>query len=93
MSMPRLEQKPASAETMPVWSRQTASIEYGSMSVRAVRGSVRRRFFRTGGITQSRTEVVAADIVEAGKRRQVQRVLRLAAEKLGGQPTPAVRST
>ena len=29
-----------SPDTIPVWSRQTTSIEYGSMSVRAARGSV-----------------------------------------------------
>jgi single-strand DNA-binding protein len=38
-------------------------------------GPVRRRFFRTGGSTQSRTEVVARDVVSARDRRRVRRVL------------------
>jgi single-strand DNA-binding protein len=40
-----------------------------------VLGSVRRRFFRAGGTTQSRTEVVAERVVAAGKRREAQRAL------------------
>jgi single-strand DNA-binding protein len=38
-------------------------------------GHVRRRFFRAGGTTQSRTEVVAADVVPASRRRAVERAL------------------
>jgi single-strand DNA-binding protein len=38
-------------------------------------GSVRRRFFRTGGVTQSRTEVVADHVVPATARRQARRAL------------------
>src|SRR3954463_15013942 len=41
MSMPRLAQKPDSPATMPDWSRQTTSMEYGNSSVRGARGSVR----------------------------------------------------
>src|SRR5678815_3817655 len=41
MSMPRLAQKPESPVTMPDWSRQTTSMEYGNSSVRGARGSVR----------------------------------------------------
>jgi single-strand DNA-binding protein len=45
-----------------------------------VTGSVRRRFFRAGGTTQSRTEVVASAVVPASRRRQVERaVARVAA--------------
>ncbi len=36
-----------------------------------VTGVVRRRFFRTAGATQSRTEVVATAVIGARKRRQV----------------------
>ena len=45
-------------------------------------GRVRRRYFRAGGVTQSRTEVVAAEVVPARRRRSVDRVLRRAAEVL-----------
>jgi single-strand DNA-binding protein len=38
-------------------------------------GSVRRRFFRAGGVTQSRTEVVADHVVRAAERRQARRAL------------------
>lgn len=38
-------------------------------------GSVRRRFFRAGGATQSRTEVVAERIVAARRARDVRRLL------------------
>jgi hypothetical protein len=38
-------------------------------------GSIRRRFFRAGGATQSRTEVVAEQVIAADRRRQVIRAL------------------
>ena len=38
-------------------------------------GSVRRRFFRVGGATQSRTEVVADRVVAARRTREVRRML------------------
>src|SRR6187431_923898 len=41
MSMPRLAQNPESPVTIPDWSRQTTSMEYGNSSVRGARGSVR----------------------------------------------------
>ena len=48
-----------------------------------VRGTVRRRFFRTGGATQSRTEVVADEVVAGSRRRQVSTLLATAAAQLG----------
>jgi single-strand DNA-binding protein len=47
-----------------------------------VAGQVRRRYFRAGGITQSRTEVVASSVVKAGNRRTVARSLEKAAALL-----------
>jgi single-strand DNA-binding protein len=47
-----------------------------------VLGRVRRRFFRAGGTTQSRTEVVAERVVLAGWRRRVQSVLAEATARL-----------
>lgn len=38
-------------------------------------GAVQRRFFRAGGLTQSRTEVVAEQVVRARRRRTVERAL------------------
>jgi single-strand DNA-binding protein len=52
-----------------------------------VLGHVRRRFYRTGGVTQSRTEVVAECIVATSRRRDVQRMMRRAVTALGGSAT------
>lgn len=40
----------------------------------AVAGHVRRRFFRAGGATQSRTEVIAARVVMGGRTASVARL-------------------
>ena len=45
-------------------------------------GTVRRRFFRVGGTTQSRTEVVADVVIPARRRKRVDTALRRAAEGL-----------
>lgn len=48
----------------------------------AVVGHVRRRFFRAGGATASRTEVLADDIVVVRRRRDLARIVRRAAGRL-----------
>ncbi|MGE5210509.1 MAG: hypothetical protein ACM3MM_04550 [Acidobacteriota bacterium] len=45
-------------------------------------GTVRRRFFRVGGVTQSRTEVVAESVLPARRRKQVAAELRRVADRL-----------
>lgn len=45
-------------------------------------GHVRRRFFRAGGVTQSRTEVIAERLVRAGRRATVARLLDRASHAL-----------
>lgn len=82
-----------SASVPVAWFDPPTEVVWDAGQQLVVAGTVRRRFFRSGGLTQSRTEVVATEVVEAGKRRQVQRLLRQATEKLGGQLVPAVRST
>lgn len=47
-----------------------------------VRGRVRRRFFRSAGRTQSRTEVLADAVVPARQRARVRRLLAEVAEAL-----------
>ena len=42
-------------------------------------GRVTRRYFRAGGVTQSRTEVVAEQVLRASQRRAVERAVRRAA--------------
>ena len=48
----------------------------------AVIGTVERRFFRSGGLTRSATEVKASSLVSAGDRRRVKKLLTQAAETL-----------
>jgi single-strand DNA-binding protein len=47
-------------------------------------GQVVRRFFRAGGVTASRTEVVADRVVPARQRRRVERLLDAAAAAIRG---------
>ena len=62
-------------DTVPVvWPNPpSASATLGPGTEVVVVGRVRRRFFRAGGVTQSRTEVVAESIVP---RRQTARTAR-----------------
>jgi single-strand DNA-binding protein len=53
-----------------------------------VTGHVRRRYFRAGGTTQSRTEVVADSVDRAGRRRDVERALSRVLVALGRPPDP-----
>jgi single-strand DNA-binding protein len=61
----------------PAWA---TSLDQGDEVV--VVGRVRRRFFRAGGLTQSRTEVVASRLVRAGARSRVAALLADAAANL-----------
>ncbi len=49
-----------------------------------VTGTVRRRFFRVGGATQSRTEVVADAVIPVRRRKQVADALGALAGRLVG---------
>jgi single-strand DNA-binding protein len=49
-------------------------------------GSVRRRFFRAGGATQSRTEVVAEKVLPARRARVVARALEAVCRTLQAPP-------
>lgn len=40
-----------------------------------VTGHVNRRFFRAGGVTQSRTEVIAADVLRTTRKRAIEKAL------------------
>ena len=71
-------------ETVPVsWPDAPAratELEPGTAVL--VLGRVRRRFFRAGGFTQSRTEVVAESVVPARQAKKVAAVLEKAAQQL-----------
>lgn len=53
-----------------------------------VTGHVRRRYFRAGGVTQSRTEVVADSVCRAARARDVDRLMRRASDALAAVSTP-----
>jgi len=71
-----------SSSSPVAWFDPPADLGFALGDAVVVTGSVRRRFFRSGGSTQSRTEVVATQVVAAGKRRQVRSVLARAAAAL-----------
>ncbi len=66
--------------SVPVSVAGPLELELGTPVV--VVGSVRRRFFRVGGATQSRTEVTATQVIVATQRRQVAKALATLAEAL-----------
>jgi single-strand DNA-binding protein len=70
------------ADSVPVvWPAAPARAEFDAGVVVVVAGRVRRRYFRAGGVTGSRTEVVADGVVIAGSKaaaRLVERALRQA---------------
>jgi single-strand DNA-binding protein len=72
-----------SAAELPGWAKGTEL---------AVTGIVRRRFFRAGGSTQSRTEVVATKVLEITKRRSTERALAGAVAALGDDDRATLRS-
>jgi single-strand DNA-binding protein len=57
-----------------------------------IAGVVRRRFYRAGGVTQSRTEVVAQAVVAITPRRPLDRALATAVRVLGIEQTRRLRS-
>lgn len=62
--------------SVPVaWFDPPSEVTWAAGEALVVVGTVRRRFFRNGGLTQSRTEVVATDILPVGKKRQVRAAL------------------
>lgn len=62
--------------SVPVaWFDPTVGVDLDAGEEVVVVGSVMRRFFRAGGLTQSRTEVQARTVVRARNRRSVARAL------------------
>ena len=62
-------------------SASTACLGDGNELV--VIGTVQRRFFRVGGATQSRTEVVAEAVIPVRRRKQVASALDAVIDRLG----------
>ena len=87
LTVPRAGEK---AESVPVvWPdapAAAADLDVGEKVV--VVGRVRRRFFRSGGATQSRTEVVADTVLRPRQSRQVRTAVEAAAERLDELVSP-----
>jgi single-strand DNA-binding protein len=77
------------AETVPVsWSDPPATVDLGVGMAVLVLGRVRRRFFRTGAGTQSRTEVVVHRTVIGGDRRKHAKLLAEATARFRSEAAP-----
>jgi single-strand DNA-binding protein len=74
------------AETAPVvwFGAPAAAAAMDADQEVVVVGRVRRRFFQSGGTTQSRTEVVAELVLPASQAKRVAGALRGAAERVQG---------
>src|SRR3954447_20368494 len=71
------------AESVPVvWFDAPASAAYDVDEVVVVIGRVRRRFFRAGGVTQSRTEVVADSVYPTRQKKRLQASIETARARL-----------
>ena len=76
------------AESVPVvWPAAPArALDLDVDDEVVVVGRVRRRFFRAGGATQSRTELVADAVVPVTQRKRVAALLAEAAARIAGRP-------
>lgn len=74
------------ADTVPiVWRDPPASVDaLDTDDDVVVVGRVRRRFFRSGGVTQSRTEVEADIVLRSRQKARVQRAVTEAGASLEG---------
>jgi single-strand DNA-binding protein len=73
----RVRRRDTPAETVPVvWPDAPArALDHAEGDAVVVVGRVRRRFYRAGGVTNSRTEVVADDVVPAKRRQRIEAAL------------------
>jgi single-strand DNA-binding protein len=76
---------PSGRSTVPVaWLDPPDEVDLELGTEVVVTGHVRRRFFRAGGSTQSRTEVVADRVVKARARAKARRAVDEARAALDG---------
>jgi len=85
-------QLPARVSVPVMWTADSVPPTWQIDTEVVVTGVVRRRFFRSGGATQSRTEVVATDVVDVTKRRPLAKALERALTSLGAQDWATLRS-
>ena len=75
----RISYEAGPADSVPVvWSPPAGQGLLDAGAEVVITGRVRRRFYRAGGATQSRTEVVASGVARAGDCRRVRRLLEAA---------------
>lgn len=84
VTVPATSGEAASATTTPVvlFGTRKGAIGQAGDEVLVI-GSVRRRFFRAGGSTQSRTEVVASKLLLAPQKRSLRSAHKAALAELG----------
>ena len=72
------------SELVPVaWPERTmASCGLGEGSAVVVLGRIRQRFFRMGGATQSRTEIVAETVIGTRQQAAIRKAMAQAADRL-----------
>jgi single-strand DNA-binding protein len=80
VTVPASEGRPAESVPVVWFSAPPSAAAWEAETAVVVVGRVRRRFFRAGGSTQSRTEVVADQVVPA---RQAKKAARLVLAALG----------
>ncbi len=79
--------------TVPVaWHGPLPAGEWAAGTEVCVAGSVRRRFFRVGGLTQSRTEVLAHSLVRVAARGSTTTALRRVLRALDDDEVARLRS-
>ena len=83
LTVPRAGQK---AESVPVvWEQPPASAtDHAPEAEIVVVGRVRRRFFRAGGRTESRTEVVAESVLPVRQAKRVRTAIAAACAQIEG---------
>ena len=81
VTVPASEGRPAESAPVVWFAAPASALNFEPDAEVVVVGRVRRRFFRAGGVTQSRTEVVAVLVVPA---RQAKKAARLVVAALSG---------
>ncbi len=59
------------------------AVTVGEGDVVVITGHINRRFFRAGGVMQSRTEVIASQVVKATRKRSVVRLVEGVLDTIG----------
>ena len=76
-----------------VWFDPPKKVSVGAGDEVVAVGTVRRRFYRTGGATQSRTEVVVETLCKMGDKRSVAVQRRWLADAMGADEFEGLRSS